>query len=286
MELKHSWHSFTNSLGFLQAKKRGLSVLIHNHKILGAATSKAPSDTKISFDDFDYHVEDKESANEVLAHKYQVDAITFIERDDLLSYVHDVSVLKTGKVQPYYVQLMRLRAQLGVDDSEKVKGVIHKGEKPISDFWPRNHFFLDIFNSTFADLLPERKILLLCIYDVEQQTHDVSALEYSGRALKEYHTVDWSSLDWTRDDFDVFQTETAQRLVLWTENTHMLPTYAVFVTKRLWQECIDIQLKSGAHKSWKHFVKHSKQRDLEKELLIEPTPWPMTATLAWHSLKS
>ncbi len=44
-------------------------------------------------------------------------------------------------------------------------------------------------------------------------------------------------------------------------------------------------INDGAKKAWSYFTQQSTQRDSEKELLIEPMPWPITAALRWHSMR-
>ena len=84
---------------------------------------------------------------------------------------------------------------------------------------------------------------------------------------------------------DLFLKESAARFVLSCENFYLLSTFALFVSARVWQECRDLQMNQGAKQAWKHLLKVKSQKDVEREVLFEPEPWPVKALLRWRALR-
>jgi hypothetical protein len=274
---KQNWYKFKKMLPSHHARRQGVVLVTHEQKILaGAISHKQGAETKSYFEDFNAPILDIEESAEFYSHKYQADTVSVISRDDLMTFLPSVTVIKRQRSPSYQQQLEELKNLL------VAKG-IHKGDRHAPNMLPRNHFFLDIFDTMFAELLPERKLVLLCIVE-ENRDLMTLAMEFEGRQLKKYSDPDWSNLDWTQKGMDVFHIDTAQRLTLWAENNYMLPCYSVFVSRRLWNECADLQKTSSNKAAWKLFLQQLHQREAERELLVTPMDWSMKANLRWHGM--
>jgi hypothetical protein len=112
---------------------------------------------------------------------------------------------------------------------------------------------------------------------------DALLLEFQGAELKGFCEPDFSGIDWK--GMDLFLPETAARFVGWCESHHMLPTYSLLLTRRVWEECRGAQMMQGEKAAWRQLQKFHSQRDVEKEVLFEPSPWPMKALLRWHAMR-
>ncbi|MGZ3655383.1 MAG: hypothetical protein ACXVCS_07495, partial [Bdellovibrionota bacterium] len=165
---------------------------------------------------------------------------------------------------------------------EKSKLAQHLGERPTEQFWPRKNFLLSIFKSFFGELFPERKLLLVGVVNGPESL-DALLLELHGAEVKGFSEPDFSGIDWKGMDF--FLPENAARFVGWCENHYVLPTYSIFLTKRVWDEVRGLQMTQGDRAAWRFLQKIRSQRDVEKEIQFEPEPWPMKALLRWHSMR-
>lgn len=285
MELKQNWHKFQSFLGFVPARKRGLLLLAQERRLVAGAAGRVPAADKSA----EYHEEEQvydhaESLWEALAAKYNADGATIVERADLLRMLTEVATKRSGSGLPesYYSQLRALRGKLGVDSGEKSAGVAHFGDKPVADFWPGQHFILQIFQSLFAELLPERKILLLGVWGNDGL--EAMALEFQGEQLRTFTEPNFVNLDYHGQD--LFHPATMDRFVSWCEAHYMLPTYALFFTAKLWAECDVLQKQKGSGAAWRHFVEQKRQREHDPEVRLSPEPWPLKAALQWRQLRS
>ena len=60
---------------------------------------------------------------------------------------------------------------------------------------------------------------------------------------------------------------------------------SIFLTRRVWDEARAAQMTGGERAAWKVLQKTRSQRDVEKEIMFEPEPWPVEALLRWHSMR-
>lgn len=284
MELRQNWHKFQRLLGHLPPRKTGLVLLHSNQKILAGAVG-APADqvNRAGFEDAGFPSEHVESAWESLSHKYGASGATFIEREALIEALAQAAAVRQGgsATENFHAQLAALRRL--IDSEKNGKLAIHLGDKPVEAFWPREHFLLGFFRSFFSELLPERKLLLLVVVKGPGEI-EALLLEFQGRELKGFCDPDFSGLDWKGSD--LFLPETAERFVLWCENHYLTPTYSLVLTERVWQECRDYQGTQGERQAWRHLLKVRGQRDVEKEVLFSPEPWPIKAMLRWNSFRA
>ena len=285
MELRQNWHKLQRILGPLPAKKPGMVVLhSHNRVLAGALGYSAQSPSNSGFTDVGRQVEPIENAWEVFSHKYNSSGATFIDNEELLTALAQVAAVRptAPATEHFHAQLTRLRELMGVEKGEKSRLATHVGERPVESFWPRKNFMLALFKSFFGELFPERKLLLLGVVN-DAHSMDALLLEFQGAELKGFCEPDFSGIDWKGKD--LFLPETVSRFVAWVENHHMLPSYALIITKRVWEECREIQISQGEKAAWKHLLKVRGQRDVEKEVMLEPEPWPMKALVRWHALR-
>lgn len=286
-EHRQNWRKFQKILGYVPAKAQGLLVVGAGKKLLaGAVTSSCQDLPHKDFSHQGFEAEHVENAWEILTHEYHAAGMTYIDRDELFTELASIAAIKSGKSSTdiFYDQVKMLRESLKLERGEKTKLASHFGDKPVGNFWPRENFFLGYFQSMFSDLLPERKILLLGIVEEDNSLSSI-ALEYQSSQLKRFIEPDWNNLEIEKDT-DFFQQEMMARFVLWCENHYVLPTYGVFVTRKIWLECMEMQLKQGDRAAWKHLLQTKRRKDVEMEVLVEPEPWPMKAVLHWNSMKS
>lgn len=289
MEHRQNWHRFQRVLGYLPPKKTGLMVLHSNQRILaGAVGVPADSPSQPGFSDIGMSFDHVESAWEVLSHKYGAAGATFLGREELIGALSQVAAVKSNSpaTDHFPAQVAKLREMLGLEKgekrTEKSKLAVHLGDKPFEQFWPRKPFFLSFFRSIFGELFPERKLFLLAVVN-DAESIDSLLLEFHGPELKGFCDPDFSGLDWKGKDH--FLRENSKRFVSWCESRYMLPTYALFVSRRAWDECRDVQQKNGDKLAWKNLLKIKNMRDVEKEVLFDPEPWPIKAILRWHSMR-
>lgn len=285
MELRQNWHKFQRILGPLPPKKSGLVVLhSHNRVVAGALGLAAGSPPNSGFTDHGRQLESLEGVWEELSHRYAAAGATFVDNEELSAALAQVAAVRQGTpaTDHFQAQLSKLRELLGVDRGEKSKLATHLGERPVDQFWPRRNFLLGLFRSFFGELFPERKLFLLGVVG-EGGSLDCLLLEFQGAELKGFCEPDFSGLDWR--GMDLFLPSTITRFVAWCESHHMLPAYTLFLTKRVWEECREQQMLNGEKAAWKHLLKVRSQRDVEKEVLFEPEPWPMKALVRWHGFR-
>jgi len=286
-ENRQNWRKFKEILGFAPARKQGLVIIGSGKKILAGTTTHSCQELpRKDFQHQNYINEHVENTWEHLCHEYVASGLTYIDRDELFSELASVVNLQQGKISSniYYQQLQLLRESLKLHRGDKTKLAVHVGDKPVENFWPREHFFLGIFRSMFAELLPERKILLLSIIEPNNSLQSI-VLEFQGATLKTFSEPDWYNIEWLSKDLDYFHPDTAKRFILWCENHYILPTYGVFLTRKTWDECQKIQVEQGDKAAWKHLLQIKKQRDVDVEVYVEPEPWPVKAALHWNSMK-
>jgi hypothetical protein len=286
MELRQNWHKFQRILGPLPPKKPGMVVLHSNNRILSAALSLHSSGQSNSgFADQGRTLDPIEGAWEVLSHKYNCSGATFLESEALMEAVAQVASVRptAPATDHFHAQLVKLREMIGVEKGEKTKLAQHFGDRPFEQYWPRKNFLLSIFRSFFGELFPERKLLLLAVVSDSNQLESI-LLEFHGSELKGFCEPDFSGLDWK--GLDLFLPETAARFVSWCESHYMLPAYTLFLTKRVWEDCRQTQMTSGERSAWKSLMKFRSARDVEKEVLFEPEPWPLKALLRWLALRA
>jgi hypothetical protein len=209
---------------------------------------------------------------------------TFVEHEELVSALAQVAAVRPSApaTDHFHAQLVRLRELIGVEKGEKSKLAVHVGERPPENFWPRKNFLFSLFRSFFGELFPERKLLLLLVVN-SADDFDALLLEFHGAELKGFCEPDFSGIDW--QGRDLFLPETAARFVASCETSHMLPAYSLTLTRRVWEECRGVQMTQGDKAAWKFLQKARSQRDVEKEVLFEPEPWPVKALLRWHSMR-
>jgi hypothetical protein len=285
MELRQNWHKLQRILGPLPPKKQGMLVLhSHNRVIAGAIGNTAQGPANSGFTDLGRQIESFDSAWEVFSHKYNSAGATFVDNEELLTQLAKVAEVRptAPATDHFHSQITKLRELMGVERSEKSKLAVHVGERPVEQFWPRKNFLLTLFRSFFGELFPERKLFLLGVVN-GPDSMDSILLEFQGSELKGFCEPDFSGIDWKGKD--LFLPETASRFVAWAENYHMLPAYSLMVSRRVWEECREVQVAQGEKSAWKHLLKIRGQRDVEKEVQFEPEPWPMKALLRWHSMR-
>ncbi len=281
-EQRQNWRRFNKVLGFLPSKKPSLILLSGDKQIFAGTISGAQKNRSEHFHDVGMCFDHVENAFEQLAHKYNVTASTVIDRSELMQTLAQVAGSQV--TESYHGQLEMIRRALGIENGERTKLATHLGDRPVQDFWPKENFLLRIFQAMFVELLPERKILLLAIVKSETE-RDLLALEFIGAELHTCYVPDTSNLEWYREAIDLFHRDTISRLVLWSENHYMLPTYAFVMSARAWTECCEEQEKSGERGAWKSFQKIKNARDSEREILVEPEPWPLKACLRWNGMR-
>ena len=287
LENHRSWHKFRDLLGYLPARRRGLVLLADERKVLwGAISQKSDDKVSIGFRDRNLPAEDLDSAWEDLSKKYNAVGATFVQRKELMALLGQLAAPKPSKpaFENYHVQIGQIREALKISSGDKNTLGIHKGDRPVAAFWPGELFLLKIFQSFFAELLPERKILLLGVIDGPNSLNSL-VVEFRGSALKSFQEPDWAGFDWQAQSTDFFEPSTAARFVLWCENRYMLPTYGLFVTRAVWDECQKIQKESGERAAWKYFLSRKNMRDADPEIRLDPEPWPLRATIHWHSMR-
>lgn len=285
MEVRQNWHKFQRILGHLPPKKSGLVVLhSHNRVLAGALGLSAGSPSNSGFSDVGRQVDQVDSAWEVFSHKYNAAGATFIDNEELMAALAQVAAVKPSApaTDHFHAQLVRLREMIGVERGEKNKLAVHVGERPVDQFWPRKNFLLSLFRSFFGELFPERKLVLLGVVN-DSESMDCLLLEFQGAELKGFCEPDFSGIDWKGSD--LFLPESAARFVSWCESHHMLPAYSIFLSRRVWEECREAQMLHGEKAAWRALQKVRSQRDVEKEVLFEPEPWPVKALLRWHSMR-
>jgi hypothetical protein len=285
MELRQNWHKFQRILGHLPPKKSGLAVLLsHNRIVAGALGLSAGAPSSSGFTDVGRQVDNIDGAWEALAHKYNVAGATFIHHEELMGALSQVAALRPSSpaTDHFHAQLVRLRELIGVEKGEKSKLATHVGERPPELYWPRKNFLLSLFRSFLGELFPERKLLLLMVVNGPED-FDALLLEFQGAELKGFCEPDFSGIDWQGSD--LFLKDTAARFISWCETTHMLPAYSLTLSRRVWEECRGTQMTQGEKAAWKFLQKTRGQRDVEKEVLFEPEPWPVKALLRWHSMR-
>lgn len=285
MELRQNWHKFQRILGPLPPKKSGLVVLHSHGRILaGALGLSAGSPSSSGFRDIGAPVEDMSSAFENLSAKHNVAGATFLDQEELQNALSQIAAIRSSApaTDHFHAQLTRLRELIGVEKSEKSKLATHMGERPVEQFWPRKNFMLSLFRSFFGELFPERKLLLIGVVN-SADSFDALLLEFHGAELKGFCEPDFSGIDWKGSD--LFLASTASRFVSWCENHYMLPAYSLFLSRRAWEECRNMQMTQGEKAAWKVLQKVRSQRDVEKEVLFEPEPWPMKALVRWHAMR-
>ncbi len=286
MELRQNWHKFQRLLGPLPPKKPGMVVLHSNNRILSAALSlNSSGQSNSGFSDQGRSLEPMDSAWEILAHKYNCSGATFLDSEVLSESIAQVASVRptAPATDHFYAQLVKLREMISLEKGEKSKLAQHFGDRPHEQFWPRKNFLLSLFRSFFGELFPERKLLLFSVVS-DSNTIDSVLLEFQGAELKGFCDPDFSGLDWKGTD--LFLPESAARFVAWCESHYMLPAYSMFLSKRVWEECRQVQMISGDRVAWKTLVKYKTARDVEKEVLLEPEPWPVKALLRWQSMRA
>jgi hypothetical protein len=286
MELRQNWHKFQRILGPLPAKKSGLVLLLSHNRVVAGALGLSPSaHSRTGFKEIGRQIDDMSGAWEDLSAKYDAAGATFIDQAELLSALSQVAAVRPSApaTDHFHAQLARLREQLGVEKGgEKSKLATHLGERPVEHFWPRKNFMLSLFRSFFGELFPERKLLLVGVVN-GNDSFDALLLEFQGSEVKGFSEPDFSGIDWK--GLDLFLPETAARFVAWCENHYVLPAYSIFLTRRVWDEVRAAQMMNGERAAWKLLQKTRSQRDVEKEVMFEPEPWPMKALLRWHSMR-
>lgn len=284
MERKQNWNKFRALVGGVAPKRQGLLLLGHEQKVLAGAnivssTNKENTNAKY-FVDQGIAYSDGESLWSDLESKYSADGATLLERNELLRCLGEVSSAMANKGLPesYFSQLKTLRAQFGVESGQNNSCAQHFGDKPVAHFWPDQHFLLQIFRPLFAELLPERKLLLLGV--VKGTELQSIVLEFVGAELRTFAEPDFSSLDWQGQD--LFHRNTLERFVNYMESRYVLPTYAFFLSSSVWEECQALQRREGGRSAWKHLLRHRRQRENDPEICIHPESWPLKAALQWQ----
>lgn len=285
MELRQNWHKFQRLLGPLPPKKPSLLVLHSHHRILSGALalSGGSSGGVGGFQEVGTHIDPIDSAWEVLSHKYEVNGGCFVDNEELVNALGQVASVRPTPpaTDHFYAQIVRLRELMGLDRGEKSKLAVHMGDRPLDQYWPRKNFLLSIFQTFFGELFPERKLVLVGVVNDSHSMESI-LLEFHGPDLKGFCEPDFSGIDWKGSN--LFDPETAQRFVAWSESHHMLPAYSLFVSRRLWDECREVQLLNGERAAWKLLAKANGAKE-EREMLFEPEPWPLRALVRWHSLR-
>lgn len=285
MELRQNWHKFQRILGPLPPKKSGLVLLLsHNRVVAGVMGLAAGGHSRGGFREMGRQVDDVAGAWDDLSAKYDCAGATFIDQGELIAALSQVAAVRSSApaTEHYHAQLGRIRELLGVERGEKSKLATHLGDRPVDQFWPRKNFLLSLFRSFFGELFPERKLLLVGVVN-SPDNFDCLLLEFHGAEVKGFTEPDFSGIDWK--GLDLFLPETAARFVAWCENQYVLPTYSLFLSRRVWDEVRAAQMTQGDRAAWRVLQKTRSARDVEKEIQFEPEPWPIKALLRWHSMR-
>ena len=288
MELRRNWHKFRSLLGSAPARNNGITLLSFQGKIVDGSISGKQDQEREPFRDVNLPLDDMNSAFEQLSMRYKARTMTVIQRDDLLKVVNEMHTQNSSSrnENSYISQLMHIRNALGIDQPHRDSLAKFWGEGHIKNSFPRPHFVLQMFRSWFADLLPERKLIFLGVLDEEKGSLDSMLLEFDGNKLKRFWEPDWAGFDWKAHTQTFVNRESAAKFVSWCENRYVLPCYAIFVSKECWNQCIDLQDNQSNRAAWKFFVKKRNGKPIEREVVIEPEPWPLKALLYWNSIRS
>jgi hypothetical protein len=286
MDLESNWHKFNRFFSPAPARKRGVLALAHQERIIHAAITGAKEDGPRTFKDLGMPIQDLSSAYSALQDRYRVRSLGVVDRDDLLKILLDMPLTK-GEVPSerlYHAQISLIRSELGIDGG---RGALDsRGERPLAHFYPRFHFLLQAFRLWFADLLPERRILFVGIYDEEKIGFEALMLEYSGRKIVRVIDPDFGNFDWRSLTHGFVRKDGAERFVAWCESKYTLPTYSIFLTRAVWDECQSLHANEGARSAWKLLLRRMRGGDLSREVCIEPYAWPIRAAFYWGSLRS
>lgn len=280
LEARQNWHKFRKLIGNVPPAKNGVIVLHSGNSVLAGSIASANPKTSKHFEDQGMAMEHPDSAWELLAHKYQASSVSFIEREALLGMLAELQRTK----MPYPRQLDELRQQILTPSAPRSRLVQHFGERPTEQAWPRKHFFLQFFRPLFAELLPERKILLLVVQYPDPRRLETIAIEFAGKEIRNFIEPDWTGLE--LDGLDIFHRDSAKRMVLWCENHYLLPTFGSFVTEHVWEEALSLYMRQGARSTWRYLNRQRSQREQDKDFLLEPEPWPLKACMQWLGFRA
>lgn len=284
---KQNWYKYRSLFPDCSSKEKGLFTISFHDKIIHGSVSRPYGATPENFQEIEMPIEDVGSAFETLTNRYNARSLTVLRRDDLLKTVMELMPPpgEPSTVPSYGKQLSDVRAALSLEKRDKNAKYEFRGDVPNEHCLPRPHFFTNIYSSMISDLLPEDKLLFLGIVDEDKKQFSSILLEFSGRELVSFADPDFSNFDW-RSLVQTFPNrEAAERFVTWCESRYQVPAYTVFVTAKVWREATVYQQKFGYRAAWKHLLKARSGSDLDRELLIEPEPWPMRAIFHWHAMR-
>lgn len=284
---KQNWYKYKRLFPSCRAKEKGIfAISFHDKMIHGCVSSPYGAELEL-FKEKDLPIEDVSSAFETLSARYGARNLTVIRRDDLLKKVMSLMPApgEPGEMPSYGKQLADIRKAISLEKRDKNALYEFRGDIQNEHCLSKPHFFTNIFNTMIADLLPEHKILLLGIVDEDKQRFESFVLEFNGRELVSFADPDFANFDW-RSQVQAFPNhENAERFINWAENHYQLPAYSIFVSAKVWREATVYQQKFGYRAAWKHLLKARNGSDLDREMLIEPEPWPFRALLHWHSMR-
>ena len=286
MELESNWHKFNRFFSAVPARKRGVLALAHQERIIHAAISGAKDPGPRTFNDSGMPIQDLDSAYAALQDRYRIRNLAVVDRDDLLKILLDMPLTNSDvpSERLYHAQIALLRAQLGIEGG---RGALDsRGDRPLVHFYPRFNFLLQAFRLWFSDLLPERRLLFVGICDEDKVGFEALALEYSGRRIVRVIDPDFGNFDWRTLTAGFVRKDGAERFVAWCESKYMLPTYSVFLTRVVWEECQSLHAKEGARAAWKFLLRSMRGGDLGREVCVEPYAWPIRAAIHWGALRA
>ena len=281
MEFKQNWHKFNQLLGPLPPSKSGMLALHSGQKIVTGVVCGDPSvAVKPYFRAEQATFENVEQNWEMLSHKYGSQWGAFLERSTVMEALIEVGAIQSQgpATENFYNQVRQLRSKLHLDPRDRGNQTF--GSREFS--MPRDHFFLSYFRSFFSDLLPEKKLLLMGVVN-SSTSIDTVLLEFQGRELSNFYDPDFTGLEFIEKD--LFERSNLSRLVLWCENQAMLPAYALIVSRKVWQECKELQESQDSRAAWSHLLRSKRQKDTDLEVIFEPEPWPIKALFHWHAWK-
>lgn len=281
----HSYYKLKALLPEAQPQSRGALVLSFHDKVIAGALSNpsiADSKTSIEFRDQGFPVDDLKQAFEIFTERYHCNALAAISRQNLLKTLDNFVQQQGIDGESYSAQLIRLRRELGLSAEGRSSSVQSVPVRSLAKFFPSGNFLLQLFTGWFAELLPEQKLLLLGIVDENNTDFQSVLLKFTGSECVAAYEPDYAGFDWKELVTNFFDPISANRFVAWSEHQFNLPTYTLFVTKKLWQNSCKTQSEKGARAAWKILTQSKEAR---KQVLFEPQPWPISVLLHWHRLK-
>ena len=279
-------HKFNEVFKIIPAKKKAMTIISFKDSFMfGLFNEKRKEDFISTLKGKKINRESLNTIYKFLSKKYDIQALQYIDEDDLMKTVDNLWHRSQEDFQNihYHTQIKKIRECLFSSQVSQKKTFLY-GDKNQSNYIPESSFLLNIFNSKSSQSFLEKKNLILGLINETHSAIELMMLSFKNQELFSFSSIGKEEIFMKEAPSNFLKRNIVKRVLSELKSTYGDSFYGIFTTKSIWIKCIEKQKGHGEKAAWRYFLRRSKGKNNREFLLIEPNSWALRANMLLKSI--